>query len=441
MLRHSVPAPRSSGRPAYHRPSPRDSRGQSMVEFALVFPVLLFLMLVAIDFGRIYLGWVNLQQMVRIAANDAADNATAWQLPDTTAKQEKRDKYQARIMRDAEQINCELPNPIPDPVIASGTELGAHVTVGIDCEFSVVTPIISSIIGGTVLVSADTTFPIKEGVVAAVPGGGTPIVPPAEAKFFGTPLSGWAPLDVTLTDASTGGASSWTWTFNDAGGTGTGTSSASTSLAQGPHTVTYDCVGAVGDVCTFVVSLRVGNAGGNDTETKVGYVTVTVPPPPPSPIAEFTGSPLSGVEPVTTTFQFVDIRPPGTVTYTNFEWDLTSDGSFEVSGPTTTTATHTYMVGSYDVTLRVTDSTGATSTLRKNGYVNVTHKVCVVPNFFNVRSNQVAKIQKDWDDAGFTTDVIILPGPNNYRIQYQSINGGISDPQPAGCGSVLTVGP
>ena len=65
----------------------------------------------------------------------------------------------------------------------------------------------------------------------------------------------------------------------------------------------------------------------------------------------------------------------------------------------------------------------------------------MVPNFFNVRSNQVAKIQKDWDDAGFTTDVTILPGPNNYRIQYQSINGGISDPQPAGCASVLTVGP
>jgi hypothetical protein len=95
------------------------------------------------------------------------------------------------------------------------------------------------------------------------------------------------------------------------------------------------------------------------------------------------------------------------------------------------------------VTLRVTDSTGATSELRKNAYVNVAHKVCVVPNFFNVNSNQDVKIQKDWHDAGFTTNVTILPGPGgkSYKIQYQSINGGISDPQPAGCGSVITVGP
>jgi PKD repeat protein len=410
-----------------------------MVEFALVFPVLLFLLLVAIDFGRVYLGWVNVQQMVRIAANDAADHASAWQLPDSPAKQTKRAEYRSRIERDAEQINCELPNPIPDPVIAFGTSLGAHVTVGIDCQFKIVTPIISSVVGGTILVSAETTYPIKEGVVAAVPGGGAPVVPPAVAKFFGTPLSGWAPLDVTFTDTSTGAPTSWLWGFSDTGGTGSGTASPSSSLAQGPHTVTYDCTGSPGDVCTFTVSLRAGNPGGNDTATKVGYVSVTVPPPT-GPIAEFTGSPLTGIEPLTTNFQFVDVRA-GAVTYTNYEWDFTSDGTFDVSGPTQTTASHTYATsGSYDVTLRVTDSTGS-STLRKNGYVIVGHTICVVPNFFNVNSNQVNKIQKDWHDAGFTTDVTILPGPGNYKIQYQSINGGISDPQPAGCGSVISVGP
>ena len=46
-----------------------------MVEFALVFPVILVLLMVAIDFGRVYLGWVNLQNMTRIAANFAANHA------------------------------------------------------------------------------------------------------------------------------------------------------------------------------------------------------------------------------------------------------------------------------------------------------------------------------------------------------------------------------
>jgi PKD repeat protein len=427
-------------------PKTRDrnrSRGQSVVEFALVVPILLLLMLVAIDFGRIYLGWVNLQQMARIAANDAAEHASAWQLPDNAAKQAERAKYQDRITRDAEQINCELPNPLPDPVIAFGTALGAHVTVGIDCEFSVITPIVSGIVGGTVLLSAETTFPVKEGVVAAVPGGGAPVAPPTEAKFIGTPaVSGWAPLDVTFTDQSTNGPTSWLWTFNDLGGTGSGSVSDATSLSQGPHTVTYGCAGVPDDVCTFTVSLRAGNGGGTDTETKVGYVTVKVPPAT-GPIAEFTGSPLSGVEPVTTNFQFVDVRA-GAVTYTNYEWDFTSDGTFDQSGPTMTTATHTYATsGSYDVTLRVTDSTGS-STLTKNGYVNVTHKICVVPNFFGYKSNQATRIQNDWHAQGFTTNVTILPGPpgsGNYTIQYQSINGSTIDPQPAGCGSVLSVGP
>jgi hypothetical protein len=50
-------------------------RGQSLTELALFLPVLLLLMLIALDFGRVYLGWINLQQMARVAANYVADNA------------------------------------------------------------------------------------------------------------------------------------------------------------------------------------------------------------------------------------------------------------------------------------------------------------------------------------------------------------------------------
>ena len=56
----------------------RRRRGQSLVEFAIVLPILLYLTLVALDFGRVYLGWINLQSMSRIAANLAANNPTAW---------------------------------------------------------------------------------------------------------------------------------------------------------------------------------------------------------------------------------------------------------------------------------------------------------------------------------------------------------------------------
>jgi len=403
-----------------------------MVEFALVFPVILFLTLVAIDFGRIYLGWVNLQQMVRIAASDAADHASAWGTPGDPIEQ---DLYQRRIARDAEQINCVLPDPIPVPQTGGVTALGAHVTVGITCQFSVVTPLISNILGGTVLVSAETTFPIREGVVATVPGGGAPIVSPPDAGLLGTPRSGWAPLTVTFTDVSTGSPSSWTWDFSvGAGGTGTGSVSLGTALSQGPHTVIYDCAGTPGDTCTFGVSLQVGNVGGTDTQSQADYVTVTVPPAT-GPIAEFTGNPLSGVEPVNTTFQFVDLRGPA-VTYTNWEWDFTSDGTFDATGGSTS---HNYpSSGPYDVTLRVTDDTGAASTLTKVGYVVVQDRICIVPDFFNVKKNDA---QDRWTAAGFTTLVLFQPGNGNYQIGYQSIVGGKIDPQPDGCSSVVTVGP
>src|SRR5512141_462469 len=53
----------------------RLARGQGLVEFALVLPIILLLTMAALDFGRIYLGYINVQNMARIAANFAANNA------------------------------------------------------------------------------------------------------------------------------------------------------------------------------------------------------------------------------------------------------------------------------------------------------------------------------------------------------------------------------
>src|SRR6476659_5639717 len=69
------------------------SLGQSLVEFALVLPVMLLLMLTALDFGRVYLGYINLQNMARIAANFAADNPSAWDGVVKGTDAELKDKY------------------------------------------------------------------------------------------------------------------------------------------------------------------------------------------------------------------------------------------------------------------------------------------------------------------------------------------------------------
>lgn len=411
-----------------------------MVEFALVLPVLLLLMLIAIDFGRVFLGWVNLQQMTRIAARFAAEHATAWGTPGNPTEQAR---YQTIVMNDYEALSCAVPGAIPPPQI-TGTALGAHVRVSLDCQFGILTPIISNLIGGTVLVSAETTYPVVEGAVAIVPGGGSPIVVPPTADFVGSPQSGWgspvsgsAPLSVTFMDLSLGGPAAWTWDFSAGSPSGTGTPALvtpGTAVTKGPHTVTYDCSGSPGDTCVYNVTLRVTNAGGNDTMTKADYITVTVPPDT-GPIAEFTGTPRSGTKPLTVTFQFVDLRA-GAVTYTTYEWDLNGDGSTDATGPS---AAFNYATeGSYDVTLRVVDDTGAESTLTKIGYINVVRRICTVPDFQEVNRNAAQNL---WDRAGFTTDVVFASGNWGGKIHTQSIVGGTIDPRPDGCDSVITVGP
>jgi PKD repeat protein len=401
-----------------------------MVEFALVLPVFLLLVLVAIDIGRVFLGWVNLQQMARVAANYAAEHASAW--PDDTAT---IDRYRDLVANDARQINCVLPSPIPDPIIPN-TALGDPVAVQINCEFHIITPVISQILGGTVLATGSAIYPVKEGAVGQVAGGGG-VTPMPVAKFRGSPQSGWGGQQVKFTDQSTGSPTAWAWDFNVAP-SGDGTPSVwvggvlqNTFQGKNPPNVTYGCTGEAGQTCTFGVSLEVRNSLGTNTKQALSYITVEVPPAT-GPIAEFSANRTSGVKPLLVDFSFVDLRA-GAVTYTSYDWDF-GDGSTGTGEK----PSHTYTAeGPWTVKLSVTSS-GVKYEREKIGYIFVSHKVCVVPNFVG---DKTGTAQATWTSNGFTTVVRFLPGKNNYVIGSQTITGGTVDPIPDGCDSTITVGP
>lgn len=429
-------SPAGPSRPRAGGPHLARGQGQSLVEFVLVLPVILLLLLIAIDFGRIYLGYVNLQQMARIAAGFAADHANAWQTSPFDADVVRR--YDEMVANDAAAINCDLPRDgtgdvdVPDPAFPNGFDLGDPVHIKLACRFDVITPIISGILGDSMLVGADVIYPVREGAVAEVPGGGNPTRLPPEADFFGTPQSGHEPLDVRFTDTSRNIPTSWVWSFGNG-----------SAFTAGPHDRTYECDASVlpGDSCAFRVSLTVGNAVDFDTESRTDYITVWVPPDT-GPIADFEATPLAGVAPITVKFTFVD-RRAGAVTYTEYAWDFTDNGSYDETGATLTSVTHTYATpGAYSVRLRVTDDTGASHDLGKIAYVVVDRRLCTVPDFAGVRRDDA---QARWASAGFTTTVTLLPPPPkgnaNYKINYQSILGGSVDPQPLGCDSTITVGP
>lgn len=239
----------------------RRSKGQSFVEFAIVLPVILLLTMTALDFGRVYLGWINLQNMVRAAANFAANSPTAWLVPNDTATIAR---YQNQVRNDAAASNCQLNPATPAPPTftdtngdLSATGIGDYATVTLTCQFSVITPIISTILGGTVNVSSEAVFPVKNGITGT--GGGSGCILPTPA-INANPASGTAPLDVTFSDASGGGAGTgWRWVFGD------GTPD---STAQNPGVHQYTAPG------TYNVTLAVTNACGTVT-TNPG-LTITV---------------------------------------------------------------------------------------------------------------------------------------------------------------------
>ena len=169
----------------------------------------------------------------------------------------------------------------------------------------------------------------------------TVTTPAPVADFSGTPTSGDKPLDVTFTDESTGEVSSWSWDFGDG----------NSSTEQNPvHT--YQ------DAGTYTVALTVTGPGGNDTETKVDYITVTTP----APVADFSGTPTSGDKPLDVTF-----TDESTGEVSSWAWDFGDGNSSTEQNPV-----HTYQdAGTYTVALTVTGP-GGNDTESKVDYITVT---------------------------------------------------------------------
>jgi PKD repeat protein len=393
------------------------TRGQSLVEFALVLPIIMMLTLTALDFGRVYLGYINLQNMARIAANFAANNPLAWTPSTDPAVQVNRDaakaKYQKEILGDAAASNCNLPvvggvqvAPAPTFTDADGDgapEIGDVATVGVSCTFGVITPVISNIVGGSVQVSAASKFPVKNGMTAAM--GAAVIGTAPNAAFTGnavaapSTLVGTTPFTVVFRDTSGGNPTAWEWRFND------GSLPAIVST-QDPLGHVFDHPG------TFNVSMKATNIWGSTTE----YMGITVANPS---TVDFTVNPLTGNAPLPATFTSTS-SPGGT----NYAWTFGA-GQGSASGASMTSASHTYnAAGTYTVTLTVTFPSGPVQATKS---ITVGAPLCTVPKLSGVRRNSA---QTTWSGAGFSGLVSDAPGhPNgNYTITSQSLTFNTQQP-------------
>ena len=136
------------------------SRGQSLVELALILPVILLIVMFAVDFGRAFYSWVTITNATRVGANYAAANPND-AYPNAP--------YTALVQAEALNAICPITGTF-NPTFLDGSDagtatknLGDSARVAVSCNFRVLTPVIGSILSNTVQISASSAFPIRTG--------------------------------------------------------------------------------------------------------------------------------------------------------------------------------------------------------------------------------------------------------------------------------------
>jgi len=145
----------------------------------MLLPVLALLMVMSIDFGRVFFGWVGLQNAARIAANEAGFSPGAWTGAGDAGEQAR---YRQTVLNDMQAINCAPPgggtwdvSDIPDPTwadaggTAATNEIGDYAVVDLSCTFTFLTPLVESLLGSDISIGAHAEFPIRGGLIEDTP--------------------------------------------------------------------------------------------------------------------------------------------------------------------------------------------------------------------------------------------------------------------------------
>ena len=246
----------------------------------------------------------------------------------------------------------------------------------------------------------------------------TTIISPV-ADFSASVVSGTLPLTVNFTDTSTNNPTSWAWDFTNDGTTD--------STSQNPSH-TYNTAG------TYTVKLTSTNAGGSNTTTKIGFITVTVP----APVTDFSASVVSGTLPLTVNFTDISTNTPS-----SWAWDFTNDGTTD---STSQNPSHTYNIaGTYTVKLTSTNA-GGSNTTTKIGFITVTVPAPVTDfsasvvsgtlpltvNFTDISTNTPSSWAWDFTNDGTTDSTSQNPShtyniAGTYTVKLTSTNAGGSN--------------
>ncbi len=424
--------------------------GQSVAEFALVLPLLMLLLLIVIDFGRAYMGWVELNNAARVAANYAGQNPTASFGTGST--------YATLTTTDASGSNCPLVSvPLPTFVGPSGTvapsaaQLGDQAQVSLTCQFQMMLsafPVFGQLLPNPATLSATAYFPVRTGTIdVATTTCSSP--PPPTATVAASVNDGAAPLAVTFTLGASGSAAGWSVDFGD-GSTLSGSGAPPATLT---HTYTsadppaFDSSGNV-SFTPYVATLTIWNgceySTSAATEVEVSglsswfTVSWSNPEDPSNPCTPSSCTPLYAG--TSLSFQGFAYQTANGVTgsqASSCTWSWVFGGA---TGSNNTSAlqdpSHTYAsAGTYAPTL-----TASCGGLTGSSSQTIPVAGCQVPGLVG---ESVDEANAAWTAAGFLTtpQVVGNTGQGSYTlVTSQNVGSGTVDPT-CSTNIHLTVGP
>lgn len=323
---------------------------------ALILPLLMLLLLMAIDFGRIFFSYIEITNAAREGAAYAALFPTDNSGIQAAAVKETNAQGQSGEL--GIQIAAPVCNAPSGLVIActlakdNSTGQGNTITVTVRERFSFLTPLIDNFWSNNFTMGVTATATVF-GFVASGPGAppGACALPSASFTVISdSTLQIYADPSASLPKSPDPCAiSGYTWTWgdgNDEVGAATGNS----------HTF--------GGAGTYIIRLDVSNQAGTSWTTHA--VTVPAPPPPPvcaKPTANFTGT--SSGNGSHTSWTYVDhstVADPVNCPITDWLWTFTDLGSgTNVQNPPPQSYGDNK---NHPVTLKVTNAGGSTTITR-----------------------------------------------------------------------------
>ena len=254
------------------------SRGQSLVEFALILPLLLVFLATILDLGRIYYANISLLNAAREGAFQASKTPDSYQ--DGQPCNTTTNLIVCRVQLESKGSMVEVDeSEIAVSCSKSGCPLEANSTVRVEVtgQFQLITPILGVIFGGqTIDMESSATQQIEY-----YPTGGVATAPPSPvALFTASDTTGEAPFAVSFdATSSSGSPDDWLWDFGDG--------VYASHEAQVTHVYT--------EPGTYVVTLRIINIAGDATATMT--IDITAPEATPTPTPEGTPTPTPSPSP------------------------------------------------------------------------------------------------------------------------------------------------